>query len=382
MKNLYKKIRYYCFVFGAAGALAFALSSCSKEAPIKPTALVPFTQTTAIRTSWVNKVSMSGNGAYLKLNPAIVNGKAFIAGSSGKVKAVDVNSGKSLWEISVGAPVSSGLGANGSALFIGTTDGYIWALRQLDGRVLWKKPVISLVLAIPAANNEVVIVKTESGAVAAFAVTSGDVLWRHDHQEPSFVLHGSSSPKIAGHSVLCGFADGVVEALDLESGHVMWEQKIVTSGSNTSMLDIIADPVVSGDLVYVVSYYGSLAALNIKTGEIVWQKPLSSSAGLAVADQRVYVVDTSDHLFALSRDDGAVLWEKNVFAYRGLSSPAVLGNLVAVGDAQGYVHWLNADSGQMAARTKVNGGIVSSPAYFDGAIYIFSTAGNLVKFSR
>ncbi len=53
------------------------------------------------------------------------------------------------------------------------------------------------------------------------------------------------------------------------------------------MVDISADPVVKDDLVYVVCYHGNLAAFTIKTGQLVWERKISSYAGIAVEKNNI-----------------------------------------------------------------------------------------------
>lgn len=362
----------------------FALCACSKEVVMKPTPLSKFQQTTVIHQQWSNSVSM-GKGAYLKLAPAFANNKAFIAGNSGKIKAIDTGSGKTLWQTSTTAPISSGIGTNSNLLFVGTADGRVLALQQQDGKLVWQAKIIGDVLSAPTANNDIVVAKTEIGNIRAFQASNGQLLWSFNHANPSLILRGSSAPKIVGDQVICGFANGEMMAFALETGNIRWQQQVtIPSGSFLveRMVDIIADPVVSGNIAYVVAYQGSITAINIKNGNILWQKPMSSISGLTVDTQNIYVSNSSDQLWALSKNDGDTLWHQDIFAYRGLSGPAVLNNLVAVGDVEGYVHWMNTSNGQMAARTKISGGIVVAPVVYNNAMYVYSATGSLVKFTK
>ena len=46
----------------------------------------------------------------------------------------------------------------------------------------------------------------------------------------------------------------------------------------------------------------------------------------------------------------------------GLTSPAVFGQFVVVGDLEGYVHWLRRDDGQFVARVRIDSdSIVAAP---------------------
>lgn len=386
MLNKFLRFSVAVSALGMLAALILSLSACSKEVVVQPAPLQNFAPTTSVQKVWENGISMGAHASdYLKLTPALANGKIFIVSPNGNVKAI-ANSGKTLWEVNAKTELSSGLGANSTMLFVGTKDGRVLALQQQNGRLAWQAPVISYVLATPAANDEAVIVRTESGYVNALQAATGKLLWSREHQEPALILHGSSSPKIVGNMALCGFANGEVVAFNLASGNVIWQQQIAArTGSGflvESMVDIIADPVVVDNVVYAVPHKGNIAALNVKTGRIIWQKPLASDVGLTVAGDNIYVVDSNNRVLALSKSNGDEEWHQDAFANRSLSAPAVLGDLVVVGDVEGYVHWLSAANGRMAARTKMNGSIVVQPIPYDGALYVFSTKGSLVKFGK
>jgi outer membrane protein assembly factor BamB len=55
---------------------------------------------------------------------------------------------------------------------------------------------------------------------------------------------------------------------------------------------------------------------------------------------------------------------------RRLSAPAVIGKHVAVADFEGYVHWLDVETGAFVARSKT-GGRISNPPVVVGDLVVF-----------
>lgn len=391
LNRLRQVVSYSLFALFCISVL-LSLGACSKdkEEIVKPTSLVNFEPTINIQQQWKESVGMGESSAYLKLAPAIFDGTVFIAGSGGKVKAINANSGKVFWQSDTKVSLSSGLGANEDMLFVGTADGRVLALQQKNGQVMWQARVIGDVLAAPAANKSVVVVKTESGHVSVFQAQTGKTLWTYAHQEPGLILRGGSAPKIVENLgldlVLCGFASGEMVAFKLDTGHIAWQQHVAVPTSSfvvERMVDIDADPVVVGNVVYAVAYQGNIAALNIKTGHVIWQKPMSSNSGLAVDAQNIYVTDTSGRLWALSKTNGEIIWYQDYLCNRGPTAPVlVAGGFIVVGDVEGYVHWIYAANGKMAGRIKASGGIAVPPLFHHHVTYVFDVNGNLIKFNR
>jgi outer membrane protein assembly factor BamB len=96
-------------------------------------------------------------------------------------------------------------------------------------------------------------------------------------------------------------------------------------------------------------------------GRPAWTKDFSSMAGLAMDGRQVYAPSQADVVTALSLQNGAVVWNQDALRNRKLTSPAVVGAAVAVGDYQGYVHFMAQDDGHLLARVSVGGGAIRSP---------------------
>src|SRR5262249_19121926 len=112
-----------------------------------------------------------------------------------------------------------------------------------------------------------------------------------------------------------------------------------------------------------------------------WQQEISSYAGLAVDAQNVYVTDANSYIWAFNRRTGALVWKQDKLFGRGLTGRAVVGNVVVVGDSNGYVHWLSAADGNFIARTQLGKRGILSTAIVNGAdVYIYNSSGELAKY--
>jgi outer membrane protein assembly factor BamB len=107
---------------------------------------------------------------------------------------------------------------------------------------------------------------------------------------------------------------------------------------------------------------------------------MSSEVGVAVDDRYVFAADEKGAVTALSRDTGSGVWRNNKLAYRRLSTPVSLGRAVAVGDGQGFIHFLSREDGAFLARVSTDGSPVMATFPLNvGANAIFQTqAGTVV----
>ena len=65
---------------------------------------------------------------------------------------------------------------------------------------------------------------------------------------------------------------------------------------------------------------------------------------------------------------------------RGLSAPVAIGTHVAVADFEGYVHWLNAASGDFVARTKAGARVSNPPVRAGDLIVLQDDEGRVTAF--
>ena len=85
-------------------------------------------------------------------------------------------------------------------------------------------------------------------------------------------------------------------------------------------------------------------------------------------------------MWAFDRRTGASLWRQDGLARRQLTRPVEFGDYVVVADFEGHVHWLSAEDGRFAARTRVGGAAVLAPPVANQtAVYILGGSGTLTS---
>jgi outer membrane protein assembly factor BamB len=148
------------------------------------------------------------------------------------------------------------------------------------------------------------------------------------------------------------------------------------------MVDIDADPVIYNHTIYVATYQGKVAALELGSGKVIWSHDMSSFTGITVDNERVYVSDAKSYLWAFDRESGTVDWRQPQLEARIISGPALINNYVAVGDGQGYLHFLSKTDGHFIARARVsNSAIRVAPVVENGVIYVLTREGYLSAYS-
>ena len=380
-----------------AVSLALLLSACSTMAnwtssflggsdnSEPPAELSEITDPIPLKELWSTSIGVGHDKQFVSLVPNVYEEQVFVADRKGRVVALDAETGKENWELKTEVAISGGPGVGSGVVLVGTSDAEVLALASDDGSLLWKAEVSSEVLSVPQVDFDKVIVQTADGNITALGLDSGEQLWTHDRSVPVLTLRGTSTPAVEGGLVVAGFANGKLVGLSAEKGFPVWEVSIAIPQGRSEidrLVDIDGDPVIVGGVVYVTTYQGRIAVIEAQTGNQGWQRDMSSHVGLGVDFSQVYVTDDESNVWALSRSTGASEWRQDELLNRKLTAPEPIEDYVAVGDLEGYVHFLSRYDGRIVARARVDSkGILEKPLASDGILYVYGNSGKLSAFS-
>lgn len=374
------------------GGLLVALGGCSSVSEMispaevdPPAELVDLTPSVVAKTRWERDTGVGSKDQHLNLAPVYRDGRIYVADAEGEVSVLDAENGRTLWSVNLDVPASGGPGLGEGLVLIGTRDAEVVALSATDGSERWRVRVSSEVLAAPVASRGRVIVRTIDGKVAGLDVDNGERKWLYEREIPVLTLRGTSAPVVSGDMVLCGMSGGKLIALDVQSGDLVWEATIsVPSGRSEleRLSDIDGDPLLADGIVYVATYQGEVAALGERSGSLLWRRKFSSYSGMAANRYNVFASDSDGLVWALDADNGNARWKQEGLKNRRLSSVAVIGDVLAVGDFEGYVHFLSTEDGSLIGRTRVGDGpITRGMLVVDDTLYVQGSGGEFEAMS-
>ena len=346
-------------------ALLCALAGCKHSTkPDKPLALVDFPAQFGLQRVWSASVGNGQPKLKLGLAPVSDGQHLYAANGKGTVLALDVRSGKRLWEQHLKAQLSGGPGAGGDLVLLGTASGALIALNAADGVQRWRTQLNSEILSAPVVGGDLVAVRTVDGKLVGLAASDGKQRWVADQQVPRLTLRGTSPPIIAGDYAIAGFDNGRLMAVTLAGGTTAWDVAISQARGSSELqrlIDIDGPPVVDLDELYVVGFQGHVARLSRDTGREIWSHEVSSFRGLALDPVGVLIATAEGEVVKLDRAGGSERWRQKGLLRHALTRPVVLGESVVVGDAQGYLHWLGTEKGEFQARVKVGSPLSAAP---------------------
>ncbi|NIA28000.1 MAG: outer membrane protein assembly factor BamB [Desulfobulbaceae bacterium] len=365
---------------------AMVLSACSMfgdddEKALEPRELSKIVTTVDIKRAW--RVKVGGDAEFLRvaLQPVGDGNRIYAASIDGNVVALDPATGREHWRTKLDIGLSAGPGVGENLVVVAGSDGYLIALDADTGVERWRVDVTGESLARPAIKDNVVIVLTIDNRLRALSAFDGSERWVFEQSTPLLTMRGSATPAIIGSTVVAGFDNGRLAAVDIASGDVVWEA-LLAPPSGRSDLERLSDvdgliSVVGQDL-YAAGYQGKLAALASESGQVLWVREVSSFEGVSADWINVYTVNEEGELIALSRNNGTEAWRQDALLRREPTLPVPFHTTVAVGDLDGYLHFFSTIDGKPVARLKVDGNAISNdPVVVADRLYVQSDSGSL-----
>lgn len=378
--------------------MSIGLAACSSTDddidPNEPAELVDIEAKFEPKVVWDQSVGGVGD-YYSQIRPVVAYDKVYTASREGDAYAFDLNTGKKVWHKDLSdinnersffssrtsALISGGPTAGINQIFLGSENGNVYALEAGNGEIVWQGKVKGEVIAAPAFDQATVVVNTSSGVMKSFNASTGEDGWQIEQDVPALTLRGISAPATVAGGVLVGSADGLLTVYIIDNGQQGWTVEIGEATGSTELervIDVDAAPIVYDEKVYSISARGHLAAVDLRSGRMLWERQYSSFSAVAIDGNNLYLTDIKGHVYAVDRLNGLEKWSQLALTNRGVTGPAVVGNYIVVGDFEGYVHWIEQNSGDIVARHHVDGsGLHSAPTVVDDLVIVQSRDGDL-----
>lgn len=367
------------------GLTACGMFSKDTEEVRTPRPLTSFEASVEMKQVWSRNVGEGVKSGYEQLVPSVFGDIIYTVGAEGTVTALEVETGKRVWNRKLNIRVGGGINAMQGMLLLGTIDGRVLALSAEDGSDIWETRVSSEVISVPQVSGDTVVVQSIDDTVTAINAEDGRVIWAQENLQPALTLRGSSSPRIDNGAVFAGFASGEARAYRMEDGTPLWVSKVSLPKGTSElerMVDINASPLIVGDNVFMVSYQGNAAALDMYSGRVRWNREISSYKSMSSGFGFLYLTDQDSYVSSVDQRTGAVGWRQDQLEYRQVSAPESYSSYVAVGDMDGYLHLLSQVDGSMAGRYKVGSAIKAQPVSAGGMLFVLDAKGKLYALGR
>lgn len=361
----------------AVAAVIFAsiLSGCSSSGnKPKPAELGSLLPLISVRQAWVSPLGASPLPSTL----TVKGDHVFVASGNGTVAQINVSTGADVWRLSLGVPLSAGMGSDGHLSAVVTQRNDLIAV--VGGKEVWRQRLSAAAYTAPFVAGQRVFVLGADRTVSAFDGNTGTRLWSQTRTGEPLVLRQSGALLAVGDTLVVGLGGRMV-GFNPNNGNIRWETPLAAPrGANDveRMVDLVGPVSRLGDEVCARAFQAAVGCVDAQRGRLKWTQTADGSQGLHGDDSLLFGTESDGRVVAWQRASGQRAWTYAGLLNRNLGSPLVLGRSVAVADGSGYVHLLSREDGTPMARLTTDGSpILSAPALAGDTLLALTQNGNL-----
>jgi len=345
-----------------------------------------------------------GQGTTLKARlaaaPVVAAGRVFTIDTYATVRAFDAQTGAQVWQTRFGADKGNeaslfggGVTYDNGRIYATNGLGYVVALDASNGGIHWQVRPGGPLRGAPTVAYDSVFVMSQDNQIYSLRTSNGETIWSGAASLEIAGVFGSASPAVAQGTVVAGFSSGELSAFRYENGRALWQDTLsrtsITTTSVSSLSDIDADPVIDNGQVFSVGQGGRMVALELLSGQRMWELNIAGISTPWVAGDWVFVVTDEAKLIAVARNTGRIRWITQLPRYRkekakkgpiSYVGPILAGGRLIVAASSGALINVDPVNGAVQSQTDVGTSISLPPVVANSTLYILDDDGRLRAF--
>lgn len=351
-----------------------------------------------LREAWRVSVEGSSSNARLLSGPVVANGRVYVLDTEYDLHAIDEASGRVLWTSNMkredkdDEAVGGGVAVGDGRVFVTTGFGVVNAVDPDNGQVIWRQPIAGPIRAAPTVDGGRVFVVTIDNQFVVLAAENRALQWVHTGILETAALLGASSAAVDNDIVFVPYSSGELFALRVENGRQAWQENLAAirrGASLAGLADIRGRPVVDRGLVFALSHSGRMAAVDVRTGQRVWEQDIGGINTPWVAGDWVFVLSNDNQLIALTRDTGRVRWISQLDRYEDpedrddpvyWTGPILAGGRLLLTNSIGQLVEVSPETGEVRQRTELPDAVNVQPVVANNTLFVLTEDGDLIAY--
>ena len=346
--------------------------------------------------------SSAGSGSdddeRLIASPIVADGRIFTMDSETMVSAFDTANGERLWSVELtpeeeeDGHIGGGIAYEDGFVFVTTGFAEVIALEAATGALVWRRMIGGPMRTAPTARGGRLFVVTVDNKLSALDASSGETLWDHTGISEVASLLGGASPAVDAGVVVVPYSSGELVALKVENGRMLWSDSLAAIRRTdvvSTLAHIRGRPVIDRGRVFAMSHGGLMAAIDLKTGQRIWDKEIGGLESPWIAGDYLFAISNNEELLCVSRNDGRIHWVRALPRWEDeedkedpiiWTGPILASDRLIVAGSQGEALTVSPYTGEVLGRVEMPDGVSVAPIVADGSIYFLSDDAELTAY--
>lgn len=256
--------------------ISLILSSCADLRSYRPKAETP--KVTKFNPIWIKDMDPSyesGNLPIALQSPLIHEGIVYVGHNSGSMEAFELENGRTVWNEFDGSTYNAAPVAYKDQIVYGTVQGRVISRHYTTGKIKYSVDLGASIETKGVIHQGRIFFQLRNHQVFCLDVETGKILWGYKRSVSYLTtLQRASTPVIYKDRVLVGLADGTLIALSVDEGVLLYESKLSTA---SKFVDVDNAAFILNDKVYIGAVGGPISILDPNTGKIIRRGEFTAS---------------------------------------------------------------------------------------------------------
>ena len=334
--------------------------------------------------------------ARLAAPPIVANGRVYTIDTLGVVRAFNARTGAAAWASQTpdvkgneAALYGGGIAYDNGRIYATNGLGFVSALSEQNGGIAWQVRPGGPLRGAPTVANGAVYVISQDNQIYSLKEDDGSTNWSQPASLELAGIFGAASPAIGQGTVVAGFSSGELNGYRYENGRQVWQDQLQRTSVRTSvssLSDIDADPVVDNGQVFAIGAGGRMVALDLVSGQRMWELSISGISTPWVAGDWVFVVTSDAKLMCIYRQNGHVRWISQLPQFEkakakkgdiDYSGPVLAGGRLILTASNGQVIEVDPSNGSFISQFSAGARIDLPPIVAESTLYVYDDQARL-----
>ncbi len=351
------------------------------------------------KRAWQASIDGGSNRERMAAAPVVADNKLFVTDVTATIHAFAADTGAALWSAGItedklnrAARFGGGVSYDDGKLYATDGVGDVVAMNAADGAILWRAKPGAPLRGSPTVANGAVYVLTQDNQVFSLNQADGKVQWVQSGTLETQGVFGVAAPAVSQGTVVAGFSSGELSAYRYENGRILWQDALSRTSVTTSvssLSDIDAAPVIDGGRVYAVGQGGRMVALELSTGQRLWEQNFAGISTPWVAGEWLFVITDDARLVCLSRSNGKARWiaqlprfqnekkRSNAITWFG---PILAGNRLVLTNSRGEINFVSPTDGKVSSTIETKTPFSLPPIVANSTLYTLDQKGKITAY--
>ena len=243
-------------------------------------------------------------------------------------------------------------------------------------------------------NSEIKILKDKFFAIdlknvlKCFYLSDGKECWRVETDKTFTVSNEKNSLLILENLVIFINNLGDITAVDILSGNIIWQlptqsSDIINSTYNFKNSKLVSD----GKNIYFSNNFNEFYSIDTKNGSINWVNNINSTLTPILINDLIVTISDNGFLFVIDKKNGNIIKIKNIYKnFKDIDKKKIRPNGFSISQDKIYISNTNGkliiaelDTGNVVKIEKISRNIISKPFIYNNNLFVIKN-GTVVKY--